>query len=308
MSEETASGVPLVGSRISLISKKSIRYEGILYNINTTDASLALQNGESRFRLQIEVASLPSVCVCPSRQDRTGYVSRYCYRYSCTLCGDFHCLWHLDVVLRSFYWHILDARNYTCRGNNLHPATQTPATPSLSGCLCYIVGPAAASTRSARDSVATLPAARPKMEFTVIRLVFYQEMVTSTTPRAFFFRLWCLLPRIPLDERGRPRPAVRSFGTECRVEGNVIPPSRVLHDFVCFRGQDIMDLHVHDVETEQVCNVGAAIASNKQQHFELPGRCRGSQARQGLLWCRRSSYAGLDRVNMDAAVLRVGGV
>lgn len=50
MSEETASGVPLVGSRISLISKKSIRYEGILYNINTTDASLALQNGESRFR------------------------------------------------------------------------------------------------------------------------------------------------------------------------------------------------------------------------------------------------------------------
>ncbi|CAM9489703.1 unnamed protein product, partial [Scytosiphon promiscuus] len=88
MSEESASGVPLVGSRISLISKKSIRYEGILYNINTTDASLALQN-------------------------------------------------------------------------------------------------------------------------------------------------------------------VRSFGTEGRVEGNVIPASKVLHDFVCFRGQDIMDLHVHDVETDQ---------------------------------------------------------
>ena len=46
MADEAASGVPLVGSRISLISKKSIRYEGVLYNINTSDASLALQNGK----------------------------------------------------------------------------------------------------------------------------------------------------------------------------------------------------------------------------------------------------------------------
>lgn len=43
-----------------------------------------------------------------------------------------------------------------------------------------------------------------------------------------------------------------SFGTEGRVEGSVIPPSQVLHDFVCFRGQDIMDLHVHDAEADEV--------------------------------------------------------
>lgn len=49
MAEDAGSGVPLVGSRISLISKKDIRYEGVLYNINTSDASLALQNGEFFF-------------------------------------------------------------------------------------------------------------------------------------------------------------------------------------------------------------------------------------------------------------------
>ena len=35
---------PLLGSRISLISKKSIRYEGTLYSINEQDATVALQN------------------------------------------------------------------------------------------------------------------------------------------------------------------------------------------------------------------------------------------------------------------------
>ena len=36
-----------VGSRISLISKKNIRYEGTLYSINEADATVALQNVKS---------------------------------------------------------------------------------------------------------------------------------------------------------------------------------------------------------------------------------------------------------------------
>lgn len=35
---------PLLGNRISLISKKNIRYEGILYSINEANSTLALQN------------------------------------------------------------------------------------------------------------------------------------------------------------------------------------------------------------------------------------------------------------------------
>lgn len=35
---------PLLGNHISLISKKNIRYEGILYSINETNSTLALQN------------------------------------------------------------------------------------------------------------------------------------------------------------------------------------------------------------------------------------------------------------------------
>eukprot|EP00566_Odontella_aurita_P018556 CAMPEP_0113557724 /NCGR_PEP_ID=MMETSP0015_2-20120614/17950_1 /TAXON_ID=2838 /ORGANISM="Odontella" /LENGTH=322 /DNA_ID=CAMNT_0000459181 /DNA_START=568 /DNA_END=1532 /DNA_ORIENTATION=+ /assembly_acc=CAM_ASM_000160 len=38
---------PLLGSRISLISKKNIRYEGSLYSINESDATVALENVRS---------------------------------------------------------------------------------------------------------------------------------------------------------------------------------------------------------------------------------------------------------------------
>jgi len=38
---------PLIGNRISLISKKNIRYEGVLYSINESDATVALQDVKS---------------------------------------------------------------------------------------------------------------------------------------------------------------------------------------------------------------------------------------------------------------------
>lgn len=36
---------PYLGANISLISKSEIRYEGILYSIDTKESKIALQNG-----------------------------------------------------------------------------------------------------------------------------------------------------------------------------------------------------------------------------------------------------------------------
>mmetsp|Transcript_20518 Transcript_20518/g.42044 ORF Transcript_20518/g.42044 Transcript_20518/m.42044 type:complete len:155 (+) Transcript_20518:55-519(+) len=38
------SGVPLIGARISLISKNEIRYEGVLYEINKVDTTIAIKD------------------------------------------------------------------------------------------------------------------------------------------------------------------------------------------------------------------------------------------------------------------------
>jgi hypothetical protein len=37
---------PYIGSKIRLISKSEIRYQGVLYTINTKESTVALQNGQ----------------------------------------------------------------------------------------------------------------------------------------------------------------------------------------------------------------------------------------------------------------------
>jgi len=69
---------PLLGSRISLISKKNIRYEGTLYSINESDATVALQNVRAYGTEGREVEEEGSAFVAPQDQVHPYLLFRGC--------------------------------------------------------------------------------------------------------------------------------------------------------------------------------------------------------------------------------------
>ena len=46
MSGGTVTGTPYIGSKINLVSKAEIRYEGYLYTIDTKHTTVTLSNGK----------------------------------------------------------------------------------------------------------------------------------------------------------------------------------------------------------------------------------------------------------------------
>lgn len=49
-------GMPELGSKISLISKADIRYEGRLFTVDPQECTIALANGESQIKMDTEIS------------------------------------------------------------------------------------------------------------------------------------------------------------------------------------------------------------------------------------------------------------